>query len=293
MLTTIFCEVDDFCKFFEKEIEKTKLINCIKSKRKVRTSMISSSELLTILIYFHHSKYKDFKSYYNGFIRMFLRNSFGFLPSYHRFIELSHKELFHLFVFTKSFCLGRKDWINIIDSTPLKVCHNRRIHGHKTFKGLAKRGKTSTGWFFGFKVHLIINSHGEIVNFTLTTGNVSDCNIDLVDRITQKLRGLLLGDKGYISKQLFEKLFNRGVKLVTGIKKNMKNKIMHISEKILLKKRGIIESAINLLKTKATMEHSRHRSITGLIINTVASIAAYSFFQHKPSMFCHLKPRLY
>ena len=86
-----------------------------------------------------------------------------------------------------------------MDSTTLKVCRNQRIHNHKVFKGLAERGKSSMGWFYGFKLHLIINDKGEILAFQLTPGNVAD--VSMVDMLSQEIIGKMFGDKGYIPNQ--------------------------------------------------------------------------------------------
>jgi hypothetical protein len=116
--------------------------------------------------------------------------------------------------------------ISIIDSTKLAVCANLRISSHKVFKGLAQRGKSSTGWLFGFKLHLIINYNGEILFFWITPGNVDDRNVSAIKNLTKGLWGLLFGDKGYISQPIFKLLYKQGLKLVTKIKKGMKNALM-------------------------------------------------------------------
>ena len=98
--------------------------------------------------------------------------------------------------------------VSFIDSFSLNVCHNRRIYSHKVFKGIAQRGKTSVGWFYGFKLHIIINHGGEIISFYITSGNVADNNEKVLKKLTQKLFGKLYGDKGYIVRpEIFEKLY--------------------------------------------------------------------------------------
>ena len=166
----------------------------------------------------------------------------------------------------------------------MNVCHNARISSHKVFKGLAQRGKTSTRWFYGFKVHLVINHHGEAVAFCVTPGNVSDCNIDVVSKLTKNITGLLFGDRGYISSKLFRELFARGLKLITRVRENMKNVFMHLKEKLLLQKRGVIESVNGLLKNSLQIEHTRHRSVPNFFANIVSAFIAYNFREHKPSI---------
>ena len=168
-----------------------------------------------------------------------------------------------------------------MDSTPLRVCRNQRIHIHKIFDGLASRGKCSMGWFFGFKLHLIINDKGEILNFVFTTSGVDDRE-PLKDGVLLKnIKGKLFGDKGYIGKTLFESLFVDGIQLFTKVKNNMKNSLMSIADKICLRKRALIETVNDELKNIAQIEHSRHRSFNNFIANALGAIAAYCFFDKK------------
>jgi hypothetical protein len=158
----------------------------------------------------------------------------------------------------------------------------QRAESHKVFNGFAKLGKTTMGWFFGLKLHLIINFAGELVNVAITPGNTDDRKPVL--SLAKRLSGLLFGDKGYISESLFKQLFNRGVKLVTGIKKKMKNKLMHLHEKILLRKRSIIETAFDYLKNKMLLEHTRHRSSINAFIHIISTLVAYQLKPTKPSI---------
>lgn len=179
---------------------------------------------------------RTFKDYYLVFIKGLCRKAFPKAPSYSRFIELMPHSLIQLYMFM-TFCrLGAVTGISFIDSTAIKVCHNLRISSNKVFKNIAARGKTSTGWFYGFKLHLIINEIGEIVAFDVTPGNCDDRNSKMIGRLTKKIWGKLFGDKGYISKSLFKKLFSKGITLFTKIKKGMPNILMHIEDKLLLKK---------------------------------------------------------
>jgi len=218
-LLEIFCSVDDFCKVFLSKWNK-KLIEYGEKKR-CRKSRMTPSEIITILIYFHQSKYRDFKSYYLLYIRKYLKKEFPELLSYNRFVALMPT----VFVPLCSYLQSRKkksNGISFIDSTPIIVCHNKRIHGHKVFKNIAARGKSTKGWFYGFKLHLICDHNGELINCAITPGDVDDRTP--VTKLTNDLFGKLFGDKGYISKDLFALLFERGLQLITGIRKNMKNK---------------------------------------------------------------------
>lgn len=190
----------------------------------------------------------------------------------------------HLAIFLKTCCLGKCTGISYIDSTPLRSCHIKREKQHKVFKGIAQKGQCSLGWFYGFKLHIIINDRGEILDFIITPGNVDDRkplnDMDLHKRIF----GKLYGDKGYISKDLFEKLFVDGVHLITKIKKNIKNSLMLLQDKIALRKRTLIETVNDELKNICQIEHTRHRSFENFTTNLLSGLIAYSFFDKKPSI---------
>ena len=168
--------------------------------------------------------------------------------------------------------------ISFVDSTPLRVCRNQRILIHKTFEGLAECGKCSMGWFFGFKLHLIINDKGEILNFMFTPGNVDDREPLKQGKFLENIKGKLCADKGYIGQALFGNLFLDGIQLVTKVKDNMKNSLMSIADKILLRKRVLIETINDELKSIAQIEHSRHRSFNNFIANSLSAIAQHTAF---------------
>ena len=138
------------------------------------------------------------------------------------------------------------------------------------------------GWFYGFKLHLIVNDRGELLTFYLTPGNVDDRKP--VPHMTRPLWGKLFGDKGYISKALFNELFKRGLQLITGIRKNMQNRLMPMMDKILLRKRAIIETINDQLKNISQIDHTRHRSVNNFLVNLVAGLIAYTHQPKKPSI---------
>jgi len=189
-----------------------------------------------------------------------------------------------LAVFLKACCLGKCTGISFIDSTPIRACHIRREKQNRVFKGLATKGQCSIGWFFGFKLHLIINDKGEILDFMLTQGNVDDREPLKNKSFHKKVFGKLFGDKGYISQTLFEQLFIDGIHLITKIRKNMKNSLMQIKDKIILRKRALIETVNDELKNVCQVEHTRHRGFNNFIANLLSGLIAYSFFPKKPSI---------
>lgn len=280
MLVEIFCQIDDFCKFFEKEAN----IKLIGSEKKVgRTRQLTTSEILTIIVYFHASGFKNFKTYYETMIRGYLRTDFSGSISYNRFIELRQESMFLLMLFVKIKGLGLCDGISIIDSCKLEVCNVRREYSHKVFKGIAAKGKTSTGWFYGFKLHLIINSQGEIISIFITPGNVADNNPEMLEKITQGIYGKMLGDKGYIG--AFEQLYEKGIHLIHRIRSNMKNKLVNMYDKLLLRKRGVVESVIDILKDEYSLQSTKLRSMTAFVAHVCSAVIAYSLRPNKPSIF--------
>lgn len=281
----IFCQVDDFCINFNNYFKSFILDNSKNKKFKLwKSPNLALSEVMTIIIFFHLSCYRNFKTYYKNYVCENLRNLFPGLVSYNRFVELMSDTLIPMIYYTNSFSKGKCTGISFIDSTPIKVCNNRRIKNHKVFKGFAERGKSSMGWFYGFKLHLVVNDKGEIVSFCLTTGNVDDRNESVIELLSKDLFGKLFGDRGYISKKLFELLYNNGIQLFTKIRSNMKNKLIPIEDKLLLRKRAIIETINDFLKNICYIEHTRHRSILNFLVNIAAGISAYSFIPKKPSL---------
>lgn len=278
-LLELFCAVDDFWQAFRPHWHAQLLAQG--AVKRVRTTSLSESEIMTLVILFHQSHYRDFKAFYTRYVQRHLRQEFPGLVSYNRFVELMPRVLIPLMMYLY-LCLGDCTGISFIDSTPIAVCHNRRIARHKVFKGLAERGKTSMGWFYGFKLHLVVNDRGEILALYLTPGNVDDRQP--VPLLSQNLFGKLFGDRGYISQALFEQLFEAGVLLITSLRKNMQNRLLPLHDKLLLRKRAIIETINDQLKNISQIEHTRHRSVDTFLVNLVAGLIAYCHRPKKPSL---------
>jgi hypothetical protein len=278
-LLELYCHVDDFWMAFGHFWEAELLQSDLKQRR--RTGKLYPSEIMTLLIYFHQMRYRDFKTYYTQYVQVPLTNEFPNLVSYNRFVELIPSVLVPLCAYLRS-GYGDCTGISFIDSTPLAVCHNRRIRQHRTFAGIAQRGKNSVGWFFGFKLHLIVNDRGELLAARLTAGNIDD-RVP-VPKLVQRLWGKLFGDKGYLSAPLTAQLRQRGVHLITHLKSNMKNRLLLLSDKLLLRKRSILETITDQLKNISQIEHTRHRSLANLMVNVVAGLIAYCHQPKKPSL---------
>jgi len=278
-LVELYCSIDDFWKNFKADWDKY-LIENNKPKRGP-DPFLSIPEMMTIIILFHQSNFRTFKHFYIFYVQKYLSKDFPTLISYPRFV--SHMKDLFIPMFCYLYSLrGNVTGISFIDSTKLQVCHNKRISRNKVFKGLAKRGKTTAGWFYGFKLHLIVNELGEILAFYITPGNISD--VSVVDGLSKNIFGKLFGDKGYVSSKLFQTLLKRGLQLITSLKSNMKNKLIDIKDKILLRKRSIIETINDQLKNISQIEHSRHRSPANFLINLLSGLVAYCFQKKKPKL---------
>ena len=274
----LFCHVDDFCQLLA-TWENAKLLGV--ARRRGPAPRLNLSEVMTILIHFHQSHYRDFKAYYTQHVCEHMRSEFPTLVSYTRFVELIPSTLPALCLYLRV-RFGQVTGVAFIDSTPLSVCHNRRIGRHRVFAEMATRGKSSMGWFYGFKLHLIVNDQGELLAVQLTPGNIDDRKP--VPQMTKKLWGKLVGDRGYLSQALFEQLFARGLQLITPIRKNMHNRLVVLEDKLLTRKRFVIETIVDQRKNISQIEHTRHRSTTNFIVNLIAGLIAYTWQPKKPSL---------
>lgn len=278
----LFCDLDDFCRIFEPQW-RGHLVAAGERQRQ-RESTLALSEVMTIVVAFHHSGYRTFKHYYLSYVVPHLRWAFPRLVSYPRFVELMQEALLPLcaYLHTRK---GQSHGVAFIDSTLLAICQPPRAHSHKVFAGLAHWGKSSVGWRYGFKLHLVIDDVGELLAYRLTPANVDDRKP--VPTLVQGLKGKLFGDRGYISQALCARLCTQGVHLLTKLRKDMKNKLLPLFDKLLLRKRALIETVVDQLKNIAQIEHSRHRCVANFLVNLVAGLIAYTYQDKKPSL--HLR----
>lgn len=287
-LLALFCAVDDFCHTFHPSWQRQHLSSGAVHRH--RAGQLCLSEVMTIVILFHQSGYRTFKGFYTQYVCGYLRGEFPGLVSYSRFVELMPSTLIPLCAYLRQ-CYGSCTGLSFVDATPLRVCHTRRIRQHRVFEGVAQRGKTSTGWFFGFKLHLLFNDRGELLQVALTAGNVDDRKP--LPKMVRHLFGKLFADKGYLSEKLHHDLLETfGITLITKIKANMKNRLLPWMDKILLRKRAIVETIIDQLKNISQIEHSRHRSGTNFLVNLLGGLIAYCHQPKKPSLNLEKCPQL-
>ena len=271
--------------------KKPKLLAADGKRHRNRPCEMSDSEIITILILFHFGTFKNFKHYYLHYIGVHLKYEFPKQLSYNRFVQIEHRVFMPVMFFLNTVCFGKCTGITFVDSTKLAVCNNKRIYRNRVFQDIAKRGKNTMGWFYGFKLNFVCNDKGELLSFCLTHGNIDDRNPKTLQFLTKKLFGKLFGDKGYISQSLFETLFKEGVHLIPGIRSNMKKRLMTSRDRILLRKRSVIETINDILKNTCDIEHSRHRSIHNFIMNLIAALGAYCFFDKKPAIKVDFAPQ--
>ena len=282
----LFCSVDEFWQRFAPWWQQQLLVSG--ARQRLRPTRLHPSEIMTIAILFQQSHYRTFKAFYTEHVQRHLHSEFPHLVSYNRFVELLPTVLVPLIVYLHT-QLGACTGISFVDSTALAVCKNPRIGQHKVFAHDAARGKTSVGWFYGFKLHLVVNDRGELLAFCLTPGNLDDRRP--VPRLVKRLFGRLFGDRGYISHELAEDLLvTQGLHLITKLRKNMRNRLLDLGDKLLLRKRAIIESIVDQLKNVCQIEHSRHRSPLNFLVHLMAGLIAYCHQPKKPSL--HLDPQL-
>lgn len=279
IFTELYYEINEFMKTFGSLLNK----HLIGARRQRPFCRMSVCEIMTVLIGFQIIGGQNFRQYYKDTVLQFHRAEFPSLVSYNRFTEVAPVVIIPLMLFLKfRMEMSLHTMIYIIDSTPLKVCINLRIPRHKVFREAAERGKTSTGWFYGFKLHLVVNHIGELMSVRITAGNTDDRK-PVMDMV-KNLKGKLFGDKGYISAALAEDLIQQGLNFITTLRKNMKKKDISFADRILLRKRAVVETVNDLLKNFFQIEHSRHRSVFGFTANLFSALIAYSFYPKKPHM---------
>lgn len=285
-IVELYVIIDDFCQKFIPKYKKL-----MKNKGQIhrdRMCMLNSSEIVLIMLLFTQSGYKCFKWYYiNEILDGEYRHYFNSVPSYNRFVELMPRSMQVLFRFMKYLMFTvrqQQNEVEYIDSTKIPVCHNKRTSSNKVFDGSATIGKSSMGWFWGFKLHFTCDTQGNITNLAVSNANVDDRKP--VIALTNGFKGKLFGDKGYIDSKLSEELANMGITLITPYKKNMKARFLPacLIDILYSKKRSLIESVINILKNQLQLCHTRHRSWKNFVVHIAATLLSYQLLSKKPKL---------
>lgn len=288
-LIQIFCDCDDFCKFFEQWQRSRMIAEQGAYRQPTRKPELSLSEVMCIMIVYHHSGMKCFQYYYRELVEKEMRPYFPDIPCYPRFVQLIPRAAIALMLFVNVYRTGQAQGCYFADSKKLPVCHNFRIKSNRVFKEIASRSKSSTGWFYGLKLFLVINAVGEIMNCIISPAALADNNFQMMQQLFKGLKGYVFADKGFISQKAFEYFYLHGLKLITTIRRNMKSKLMPVFERLLRGKRGIIESVNDILVTVCDIDHTRHRSPINCVAHAYAGVAAYTYLDKLPSVFIKKK----
>ena len=282
LLAQIYVEVDDLLQAYEnfRAQKVSENLSC-----STREPDLSPSEIVTILVAYHASGYKCFEYYYRECILKACLHCFPKAPTYKCFDSYIGRSLpLVLLVLMCKCAQSLRSGYYFIDSKKLVVCHLKREHSHKVFKGFARKGKSSTGWFYGLKQHLVINHLEEIVSFSLTPGSTADNNFRVLTSLLAGLKGKCCGDKGYLT-TLFEQFYTEGLQLLVKAKENMKVLPAFHSDIQLLDHRSVIESVNDILITICDIEHSRHRNAFHGLASILSALTCYQYLPHKPHIF--------
>ena len=282
----VFCFIDDFCQQVAAYFSSHPLPAGLEQRHPAgRKAALCESEVLTILVLYHLSGFKCFEYFFERLVLGELKSYFPKAVSYTHFLSPARQACLHALLLAQCRCsLSARTGHYYIDSKKLPVSDNRRIHSHKVFEGIAARGKSSTDWFFGLKLHLVINQQGELARFLLTPANVADNNQKVLGYLLKGLRGKCYGDKGYLS-SLLEELLEQGLHLVAKVRKNMKNMLLSLPDKFNLRKIGTIEAINDILMSVCDIDHSRHRNPTNVLVQILSGLSAYTFLDQQNKRF--------
>lgn len=269
-LTTLFCTIDDF--FLKFEPVYYQFLKQQKTCSRVRCASLNISEIVFIVIWYKCSHFTNFKAFFTS-LNNHHRSLFQGIPCYERMIYLikrHHLALHALHFYLMKGCEQPYLWI---DSTSLPVCKNQRIQRHKALIQIATRGKSSMGWFFGCKLHVIMNASGHLVSTALSNGHTAD--IKMVEQLVSGFKAKLYADRGYISSKLKSQLRQQHIDLITYHRKNMQALQLDQDDEYHLKQRNKIETLFSLLKGSYHLVTSKARSLTGYLAGIYASLCAY------------------
>jgi len=258
----IFDRIDDLLKAMSISLRR-KLLADLKPKGG-RPSGLSLPAILTLGIFRFATGVKDVKHYHRKLVSSYSQE-LGRIPNYGNFNALMNQATPYVIFLLEWICYSNKSTSNgayFLDATSLKVCENKRIFDHKVCEDIAQRGKSSMGWFFGFKLHVVCDSLGRLVSLLITPGNTDDRKFVL--KLLKGLKGLCVADAGYVSKKLMHELYEQGLLLLTDVRNSMK-RLMSEAQHAVLKLRQRIEGIFSCLKHRLKAEASIARSPLGYV----------------------------
>jgi hypothetical protein len=278
--TTLFCTIDDF--FQKNEAIYWQYLKQENPKVRQRSGVLCLSEIIFIAVWYKNSQLHHFKAFY-GMIQRFYYKLFNALSSYQRMVHLINQHQLALQALHISLTSSAQTACAWVDSTTLPVCKNQRIQRHKSLKKIATRAKSSMGWFYGCKLHVLVDAQGQFIQTQLSNGHTSD--IKILPKLAQGYIGKIFGDRGYISETLKEKLVKQDIELITYHRKNMRPVKLSSEDEMMLRQRNKIETIFSLLKQQYNLVSSRHRSISGYLAGIYASLCAYQICHHNKPQF--------
>jgi Transposase DDE domain len=278
-MVTRFCEIDDFCRSLL--AGEHPQLPARSGQKKGRGGCLSWSEVMTSRVFFPASHDRTFQHFYQGQMLLPGRAEFPGRPRYKRFVELIPMAWLALcgYLPTRP---GPATGLQCIDSLPLRVCHHRRLSSHKVLAGLAQRGQSSRGWCYGFPLPLVSKAQGEVLGLTLTPGHSDDRRP--VAKLVPQRWGQWFGERGDLGQELLEQLWAQGLPLITKLKRHRRNKLMPLLDKLLLRKRALLECVHDQRKNSSQLQHPPHRSAINGIVNRLAAVVAYTFPPQKPAL---------
>jgi hypothetical protein len=275
ILIMIYCFVDDFMKGALVSI-KHAIERPGKNRPPLKKHNLSLAELASLAIFRFFTGHRNWKDFYRH-LKTYHKQDFPNIPDYKNFLEainmLSGLAMLMLQGFMNVFNrITGDNGLKFTDSTKIEVCKIKREFSHKVCFGLASKSKSTMGWFYGFKLHIICNELMQILNLKITTA--TDDEREILEQMWNNIFGMIIADAGYVSKRLEKKAWGLGKFLLTGVRANMK-KIMTETEHQLLKLRQLVETVFSVLKLRMGLETSLPRSPLGYFAHYIWCITAY------------------
>ena len=275
-LETSYTIVESFFKYFEGNFHMNHLLQQYYGKRGFR-QRLSITDIMALNIYRFFMEISNLKAFHR-FVQKFHKKEYPNLPNYENFMKATNKSLpFMVFfvnaILAKNRALCKNKEAHFIDSTPVEVCKNNKISRHRVTKGYSSRGKSTKGWFFGFKLHGICTDDMTVENLIFTTGSVHDSK--MAKDVTKEIIGKAFADAGYqLKPEILSELADNGLFMHNATRKNM-NRLISKEQFDFIEKRNVIETVWSVLKGSFDLVYTRARSMKGMFRHFFYSIAAF------------------
>ena len=274
-LITIYVFVDDMQDAILESIRPL-LTRPTKGTPPIKKHKLSVSEIATLAIFRFYTGHRNWKDFYNH-IKTYHQKDFPNLPTYQNFIAAIDKLACFSAILLQGFMHFFRththgEATKFVDGSKLKVCEITRSLSHKVAKDYATKSKTHTGWFYGFRLHIIVNEWMEILGCKIASGSKDERKV--LASMWDNIIGMIVADAGYIGKQWAEKAKEGGKVLFAAVRANMK-KLMTKAQHALLKERQKVEIVFSVLKLRFGIENTLPRSIQGYLAHYLWALTAY------------------